>query len=218
MRSHFRVIELCPCADGLDWLRRFFIPTAMLVLRSLLLARALLGLYFGYRFAVSSDLAGANVGIGAYYALCDGLAVLLCGVALNARDSGRWLTGVCVVDGLLRVGWGATLLTFGSMAPNIIWNTLFLAGLVVVSVVLGLFETMYYFAARSPGQRAAGRSEWPVLIAALLTLSLGTCLVLGYPGVGEADRALLLSTYAFALGATMLVAALRPQANAPRAP
>lgn len=175
-------------------------------MRQLLLLRGAFNLLFG-AFLL---MAPKDLPLGGYYGVIDGLLGLGLAVAMYRSVRAQWLFFVTLLDAMVRLVFGGTILLNPNITSNLFTGAFFTTAVVTVFIAMGITGVVYALlkAMRQRGEAVDEQSlVWPVVLASVCTALFGMGLLLGPAGSGE--RRIVACVYGVAFGLILLVAGLR---------
>ncbi|MEJ8846338.1 hypothetical protein [Variovorax rhizosphaerae] len=175
-------------------------------MRQLLLLRGAFNLLFGACLL----MAPREAALGGYYGVIDGVLGLCLAIALFRSVRGQWVFFVTLLDGVVRLVFGGTILLNPNITSNLFTGAFFTTAVVTVFIALGITGVIYALlrAMQQRREAVAARSYvWPVVAASVCTALFGVGLLLGPAGSGE--RRIVACVYGVVFGLILLVAGLR---------
>ena len=178
-------------------------------LRSILMLRGGISVLFAaYLLSAGSigspDSLPGNNGI---VTMIDGLLAFVLWFALSKHPRGRWLSGLVLADGVVRVLTGLTSFIFPAIQSRVLGSVLFFGVLVIAAIVRGAAGIVYVLMARNKGAQGGPRGgALPALIVSACTLLFGLGLFLGLSDLGA--RHLLTIAVFGSVGLTYLITGL----------
>jgi hypothetical protein len=177
-----------------------------MLMRQLLLLRGAFNLLFGACLLLAPN----DMPLGGYYGVGDGLLGLGLAIALFRSVRGQWLFFVTLLDAVVRLVFGGTILLNPNITSNLFTGAFFTTAVVTVFIALGITGVIYALmrALRQRGEAEVDKSLlWPVVASSVCTALFGMGLLLGPVGSGE--RRLVACAYGVAFGLILLLAGLR---------
>lgn len=175
--------------------------------RYLLLARGAFNLLFGiglYAWLQGQDAQRFAPGGG--YALVDGFLGLLLAFALRRSARGRWLFGLVLCDGLLRMLIGAMIFANPGLQQMVLGSVFIHVMIICGCGLLGLGGIVYLLVKRPPAGDPSRGAIGPALAICIFTLLLAVGLVYGLLGAAQVA---MLALYALLMGLALLYAGWR---------
>ncbi|MEJ8855591.1 hypothetical protein WKW79_13480 [Variovorax robiniae] len=175
-------------------------------MRQLLLLRGAFNILFGLGLL----LAPKSTALGGWYGVIDGVLGLGLAIALFRSVQGQWLFFVVLLDAMVRLVFGGTILLNPNITSNLFTGAFFTTAVVTVFIAMGITGVIYALlrAMRQRGEPFSTQSfVWPVVAASVCTALFGVGLLLGPAGSGE--RRIVACVYGVAFGLILLVAGLR---------
>ena len=179
-------------------------------LRTVLLLRGAVSVLFAaYLMSMSpaGPQAGGQYGNNGYFALLDGVLGLVLWFALSKHPAARWLSGLALADGALRLAIGVVTFLAPNIQSRVLGAVVYLGAIVVACIALGLVGLIYVSMNRRRLTGGLRIGALPAIIASACTLLFGIALVLGFST--DDGRRSLVAVLTLALGVTYLVAGIR---------
>ncbi|MDM0015629.1 hypothetical protein QTH87_24540 [Variovorax sp. J22P168] len=175
--------------------------------RFLLLARGAFNLLFGiglYVWLQGQD--AQRFAPGGTYALIDGFLGLLLAFALRGSARGRWLFGLVLCDGLLRLLIGAMIFANPGLQQMVLGSVFVHVLIIFACGLLGLGGIVYLLVRRPPAGDPSRGAVGPALAICIFTFLLGVGLAYGLLGAAQVT---MLALYALLMGIALLYAGWR---------
>jgi hypothetical protein len=178
-------------------------------LRSILMLRGGISVLFAAYLLAGASIVGLDLlpRTNGVVTMIDGLLAFVLWFALSKHPRGRWLSGLVLADGVVRVLTGLTSFIFPAIQTRVLGSILFFGMLIIAAIVLGAVGIVYVLMTRNKGAQGGPRGgALPALIVSACTLLFGLGVFLGLSDLGA--RHLLTIAVFGSVGLTYLITGL----------